>query len=560
MRHPEKLKPQDEPVLGASSNPELDAQSVQPSNEIDSSVTEEEVDSDDGDTISESGTQESRSKRRQSLPNPGQMKKALKKRIAKAPKRLLQQARYAMLVESRLADVERRLEEMESRSPDMIEDERDTDADSLLSRAATPEPKKKDAETLGINRVTFEQYKPHKTSEPKPTIEGLGLQHQAGFYSVPKLPKRHIIDVVMPYSAGEAFQSSSGVNPPGVSTAAKFPFRDATTERPAVGNAPNVIPERIRINSSLLLRTIENITGHNFTRLDLAGHEAELKSQVILKPFKILVTYEHKIREFARDLKEKLAIFQAKGSVQRSTPEANGVVSPELIATKNIGLRPEGMSGSRNPSSDSLAAQSAEIEMSTAEEINEESERCLQEVQVLVEVLDKDLKPVFDLRRRIQEGDIRSIAFCDLWHLFRIGGDIRVNERHSQVYRTLFTTGGRPALCTRSEARMPPLDPDAEVDEPSMFTISCWCYGFDAKCLGPIQRIFEIRKYDRPKPITSLSVYPVEFSASDDSDMKREDFVRRGRKFVELTKDNSSVVHRRYNGLSMNLEGIREEV
>ena len=495
------------------------------------------------------------------ISTPRPMRRTLKQRIEKASKRLAVQAKYAKLVEDRLADVEKRLEEMESQRPSRIEVQRDLSPASPASRTQRAEPKKRYTQILAINRVSFEHYRPKKSLDPKPEYLPDG-GHRFGPTPVPDLPQRHVIDVVIPHiSVSETSQSNPGIRVPVVSTPANVSHEDAAAQVPAVPDTQYVVPERIRINSVLLLDVLEYITGCKFTRLDIDRHEGELKTQVLIRPFKILVTYEHEIRQHVKDLEEKLASLRAKESAPKTTVDAHGEHSPELNAAESNASGPERASGSTSPRSEDLAARNAETGTIAAEDTKEASERRLQELQALVEVLDVDLKPVFDLRRRIQDVDIRSIAFSDLWHLFRIGKEIRVNEGHSQVYRILDISGGRPALCTRADATFGPLEPGAEANDHTIFTISCFRYGFNGRHLGPIQRIFDIQKYDDPKPITSLPVYPVEFSGiEDDGDLKREDLVLRGRKFVQLTKDESSVVHKRYQGLSVNLEQLREEV
>ena len=565
MCHLESSKPQNDSVVGASTVLKMDAQSKHSDIETELSTTEDELDSDDDDAVSVVDSQDSRGRRHQIKYTPRPMKKTLKQRTEMASKRLAVQAKYAKLVEDRLADVEKRLKEVENQRSKKIEVEDETEADPASSESRvpspTPEPKKRYTQVLGINRVGFEHYKPKKSLDPKPEYLPDG-GHRFGPTPVPDLPQRHVIDVVIPHtSIGEAPQSNTGIRPSVFLTAAGVSHEDAAAEGLALPDMQSVVPERIRINSSLLLDVLEYVTGCKFTRLDIDGHEGELKTQAFLRPFKMLVTYEHEIRKHVRDLEEKLALLHAKASTPISTVEANRELSPELIATEKAGSDPEGASGSKNPRSEVLAARSSEDSTTAAEGNIEEFERRLQELHALVEVIDIDLKPVFDLRRRIQEVEIRSISFGDLWHLFRIGKEVRTNQGGtSQVYRIVDISGGRPALCTRADATFGPLEPGIEANDHTIFTISCFCYGFNGRHLGPIQRIFDIQKYDDPKPITSLPVYPVEFSGIEDGDLTREDFVLRGKKFVQLTRDESSVVHKRYHGLSMNLEQLREEV
>lgn len=486
----------------------------------------------------------------------------LKERIAKVPKELERQAEYAKLVEDRLADVEKRLTEVESQKVTGIESAKIIEPAPFNPQATTPEPKESDSQILGINLVTFEQYKPKKSSRLRPGTRGLRTQHRVGPITLPILPQKHIIDVVVPHTSTSAgTQNISDFRPPGLSTSANITPRDAIAETLVAQNKHNVIPERIRINSDLLIMELGDITGQNFTwpswesRSLWKQQSLIRRSQVILRPFKVLVTYEQKIRDHVRHLKD----LGARSSEHNSTPEASNELPQESVTTAEEGTHSDEAFESENPSLYDLASQSAETDTGAGEE-SQRLERRLQELEALVEVLDNNLKPVFDLRRRIQEGEVRSIAFCDLWHLFPVGGEICVNEGHAQVYRVVDVSGGRPALCHRDEAGMEDPESNVEATDSTTFNISSFCYGFDGKHLGIVQSVFEIKKYDDVKPVTSLPVYPIQYSGVKDGDRKREDFIRRGKKFVALTKDRSSVVHKRYHGLTMDLEELREEV
>ena len=504
------------------------------------------------------------------IPTTGPARRRFKRRVAKVNQRLTQQADYVELVEDRLADLEQRLEKMEGRKSHIVKDD-DASSTSVVysSRPMTPEPMKKYENILGINRMTFEQYKPTKPADPRPTYSPDG-KHRFGPTVFPESPPRHIIEVVVPHnSTSEISLTTSGSRVPGLGTVAGVSPKDAVVEGLASRDSPQIIsvPERIRINSALLLDTLELITKLNFSRTRFAGHDGELKTQVILRPFKSLVTYESDIRKHLEFLKNKLALLHAQDSVSPSAVEPSGELSAVSLATEVSSPRLDGPSGSKSPRRERPTTKSAETSAIAAKENLEELERCIQELQILVELLDNDLKPVFDLREQIEKGDIISIAFHDLWHLFRIGGEIRANEGpHSQVYRIVDIRGGRAALCSRSDSEGKKIELRDDVEAlagayaPRTFTINCFCFGFDGKHLGPVQRFFDIEPYEDTKPVTSLPVYPVEISRADDGDLNRDNFIIRGKKFIELTKDESSVVHRSYHGLSMGLEQLREEV
>ena len=593
----EKLMFHNETVPGASTNPKLDSESNQQDDETNATMTKKEIDNDNSDATSQMIMQRSRNKRGESVQISRPIKKTLKKRIAKVSKQLTQQGEYAKLVEDRLAKLEGRMKQMKRESPKFrvknIDYTTSMTSDSEHSEHTTSitsnsDPTERYTEIVGINRVSFEQYKPKKPTKAKPTHFTMAY-HEFRRTRLPGSPPRHIIDIVLPhFSTGEISQSNASNRALGGATATKTLHRDNAVEGLVLRDTQQVVPERIRINSSLLLDTIRLITNLEFS--STATHDSP-KTQVILRPFKSLVTYEPEIRKYAQSMKEKVALLHAQDFASTDAVESTCESSVDLLTTEVNGSRPEAAFGLKIPRAEKPTMKSVDHSTIVVKEDIEESERRLKELETLIEVLDNDLKPVFDLRRRIEKGDISSIAYCDLWHLFRVGGEVCVNEGHSQVYRIVDIRGGRPALCTKRDAREerqaereasieqrrevnylhPPKRTiyrsaerndhrPAERNNHITLSISCFRYGFDGKHLGPVQRIFEIDAYDDLKPINSLVVYHVQFSGTNDGDLKREDFILRGKKFVELTKDDKSVVHRRYHGLTRSLDQVREEV
>ena len=59
-----------------------------------------------------------------------------------------------------------------------------------------------------------------------------------------------------------------------------------------------------------------------------------------------------------------------------------------------------------------------------------------------------------------------------------------------------------------------------------------------------MQEQFEIKEYDGLKPITSLPVFPIKFSHSKGVKASYADFVARGRRYIELTRNKANVTHR----------------
>ena len=58
----------------------------------------------------------------------------------------------------------------------------------------------------------------------------------------------------------------------------------------------------------------------------------------------------------------------------------------------------------------------------------------IQQLKLLEELYDTDLKPMFDMRRDIETKKLATISYTDLWHLFRYGQEVRASDNYTQVY------------------------------------------------------------------------------------------------------------------------------
>lgn len=91
------------------------------------------------------------------------------------------------------------------------------------------------------------------------------------------------------------------------------------------------------------------------------------------------------------------------------------------------------------------------------------------------------------------------------------------------------------------------------------FEILSYFYDFDGKELGARQQLHTIKSYDGNKAITSLPCFPITYSKQSRGAKPRDYFIERGKRFIELTR-TSEVVHKRYNGLTLAMDELREEV
>jgi hypothetical protein len=175
----------------------------------------------------------------------------------------------------------------------------------------------------------------------------------------------------------------------------------------------------------------------------------------------------------------------------------------------------------------------------------------LHHLQMLIQVFDSDLKPMFDLRRDIEDGTLTHISFQDLWHLFQFGQDVRTNANESQVYRVVRWTGGRPHY---GPQHLSPLAGQANVYKPEpyneSFHVGCAYIDFDGHLYAPGYKNIVIRKYEGEKAITSLQVFPISFLPNQTP--FRRTLTARGDTWLQLVQPDHSV-HKHYTGMTLDL-------
>lgn len=478
----------------------------------------------------------------------------LQERIKKAAKRVVQQMDYTQLMEDRMKDMEMRLQLIENKG---VEPESPTPSARKTNRPVEF--------IMDIKRMTFQEY---SATDPNSVFKNTGtivvLKHKCRHEFQGQLPY-HLIDVVIsttlqPQRLGKDQSTKPGANLPGLDTSSlAMPAQDLTTN-----DGQFIQPERIRINSSLLLQALEKITGASFTDSWVGEDEFELRDQVILRPFKLLVTFEKEIRDEIDRLEQihMLSENERETSILETAEGEDCDPPPPPIPSSSHGISDSssldhavGLQDNKSQ----LASTPVSVHGENEGMLPLESMRCLEELRVLKELLDKDLKSTFDLRKQIKDGVARSISFQDLWHLFPLGGEIVSNDSNgqNQTYRVLNVSGGRPFLCSRYQADMDAWESTSK-DLPK-FEILSFFYDFDGKELGACQESHTIKSYDGLKAITSLPCFPIIYSKNSRGLKPRDFFVERGRRFIELAR-RMDVVHKRYDGLTLAMDGLREEV
>ena len=471
-------------------------------------------------------------------------RETIEERTKKAPKLVVQQMEYLRLMEDRMESVEEKLRLFENKG---AEPKSPTLGKPILAADLI----------MGIKRMTFQEYLP---IDPNPGIKKPmePAEHKPRHEFPGQLPY-HLIDVVVNVIHQSERPSKEQGTKPAVDSPDP-PISHIDTPAPTPLDGQFLQPERVRINSTLLLKALQEIIGIEFSQSRI-GDDLELRDQVILRPFKLLVTFEQEIRD-GIDRLEKVhtsdgnngkseAPEMASGEGQKPPPSPNTDIPHDMAENSSR----DHLDDFNNDESLYSKAHPTDAESPL------ESRRCLEEMLVLRELLDKDLKPTFDLRKQIKEGTVRSIAFQDLWHLFSIGDEIVSNDSNGryQIYRVLNVSGGRPFLCNRFDVGMDAWDPTSSGRDLPKFEILSYFYDYDGKELGACQQLHTIKSYDGYKAITSLPCFPIIYSRNSKGLKARDFFVERGRRFIALTREKD-VVHKRYNGRTLAMDGLREEV
>jgi hypothetical protein len=154
-------------------------------------------------------------------------------------------------------------------------------------------------------------------------------------------------------------------------------------------------------------------------------------------------------------------------------------------------------------------------------------------LRAVIEFLDVDLRPTFELRRRIREGTATHIEYQDLWHLFNPGDVILDPSNESEAFRVLSYTvsiflpfspltklanqvrlhadmvdqGGREILIDKIEPSKKPVPLDG-------FMLDCYNLNFNGSVYGPKLHSHSIRR----QVISPINGAPLKLTKRIDSE------------------------------------------
>ncbi|KAI8954915.1 hypothetical protein F4801DRAFT_530445 [Xylaria longipes] len=428
----------------------------------------------------------------------------LPERRAKAARRLLQSKAYAELVEDRIEDLEQRVRDLSNEKNPLAEG--NGSAEGIPSVIRVVQMGWTDFNNRAfINRKDFKgtwKHRPELDERSRPVIEILIEEPHYGLF-LSKSGKQNSDD------------SQSQLNTPNLST---FQPNDFSAE-----------PYQIRIRSKLLLKTLKDITGCNVT---VGPHEHRL---LLLRPFKLLVHFEQNIRNYIQNMELVNSNRDTDVNQKRGTNEE----SLELIASQR---------------------HTAKIAFPIEET---QSLSALQQLKLLHSLIDEYLSRPVQLQRGINP-NVTKVTFNELWYIFKPGYEVRTpGESQIQVYRVAKVTGGR-SVVKQATGRDPSenlasMKLKEEGFSEGSFIIECFYIHYDGTMFGPVNKTFQIRRFDGDRNVTMLPVVPLHCYANEGEIRKGLEI--RGKKFTKLSNP-AARAHRKYKGLTLdkNPEQVESEV
>ena len=288
-------------------------------------------------------------------------------------------------------------------------------------------------------------------------------------------------------------------------------------------------PERVRICSRPLLKIVYRLIDPERRFTWNALHT------VFLRPFKLFVLYEAEIRVALKNLEKRWQAMGQTTPIEQTSGRKNEEQKTEAGKSNDTGY---------------LNGDTTTAEVSSDPVVKTDTFEALKHLRLLVEFLDNDLRSTFTLRKQINARKDCPIAFSDLWHLYEHGQEVRTPNVQIQVYRVARFTGGRDLVSESVDPNGPFVSSSCIERQGSKgaFFVECYSYDFNGTQYGPVHTMFEIRRYEGLRYITSLPVYPLWFDS--DHQKERIRLARRGEKFMALAQINRSA-HKSYRGLSL---------
>lgn len=305
-------------------------------------------------------------------------------------------------------------------------------------------------------------------------------------------------------------------------------------------NGIKTLPSRLRLCSLPAKRILATMAGNGLgpTRRSTTGETAP---PTILRPFKVLVYLEDKIRRRQSDLEQhcKEPTGRPMNPVHpEQTIKATSVDEKEPAQTTHSDI----FMRIRDNSIFSASFDWTQLTL-------EERQEAAQDFGLLVSFMDEY---IFPLRKALQGVQVDDVYFHELWHLFSTGSIVYVKDVTvpQKLWRVMQGTGGRRPIGRRMENVGPRrLGVSLGQTKCDPFNLDCFYIDFDGSEFVRVRKTFRFEEFNGLQSIRSLPIIPLHI-AEHQGLIDRSILMDRAASFISHTK----VSYCYYSGRSLSRE------
>ncbi|KAI1012767.1 hypothetical protein LB504_008480 [Fusarium proliferatum] len=440
-----------------------------------------------------------------------------------------------------------------------------------------PQSKTGPPSTSMLNRVSWTAFQ-----------DSLEVPDQANRFAIDVLVGEPNVKVVLPTlryrTRGEAakygFDNRVDATGATASSSAAASLRKPTGRTMSRGQGP--LPERIRINSTAILRILSKIFQEEIS--------TNFEPILMMRPFRGLIWYKDEIRKWRDDLEKNVIKAQIEAErtqneeedkadtaeEKTTTDETPGPSAAEELSANEKEMEDDGdkpqkeESANKGPDPDLVdffeRIENCQIPNKTEDKTDakedETKERrgsqdakiagddslintqeALDDLNCLVDFIDHDLE---DKLSYVASEECTKVVWSDLWHLFK-PGDFVVSKDEKQAYRVIQVKYATHSMKPPTGRNLWMAEAKAKLDD-SPITIQCVFLDFDGERIGPVTQTIDIHRYEGERSIRSLSVVPLRRAKTRNL---KEALIKRGSMFIEACDPQRRGIPMHYSGLSL---------
>ncbi|SCV50664.1 related to TOB3 (member of AAA-ATPase family) [Fusarium fujikuroi] len=440
-----------------------------------------------------------------------------------------------------------------------------------------PQSKTGPPSTSMLNRVSWNEFQ-----------DSLEVTDQANRFAIDVLVGEPNVKVTLPSlryrTRGEAakygFDNRVDATGATASSSAAANLRKPTGRTMSRGQGP--LPERIRINSTAILRILSKIFQEEIS--------TNFEPVLMMRPFRGLIWYKDEIRKWRDDLEKNVIKAQIESKKTQNeeedkadtaeekttTDETPGPSAAEELSANEKEMEDDGdkpqkeESANKGPDPNLVnffeSIENGQIPNKTEDKTDakedETKERrgsqdakiadddshintqeALDDLNCLVDFIDHDLE---DKLSYVASEECTKVVWSDLWHLFK-PGDFVVSKDEKQAYRVIQVKYATHSMKPPTGRNLWMAEAKAKLDD-SPITIQCVFLDFDGERIGPVTQTIDIHRYEGERSIRSLSVVPLRRAKTRNL---KEALIKRGSMFIEACDPQRRGIPMHYSGLSL---------